>query len=71
MERYGTVAELSAREREVVLLCADGLSNREIAAQFFLSVKTVEFHLRNTYGKMGVRSRTQLAARLNDSGRVR
>lgn len=43
---------------------ARGLSNRQAAAELFLSPKTVEFHLGQIYRKLGVRSRTQLAAAL-------
>ena len=42
-------------------LVAAGLTNRETAARLFLTQKTVEFHLRNVYRKLGVRSRTELA----------
>lgn len=57
-------AELTPQELQVSRGVARGLSNREIAALLFLSVKTVEFHLHNAYGKLGVRSRTELTARL-------
>lgn len=40
-----------------------GLTNREVAADMFLSVNTVETHLRHIFTKLGVRSRTQLAVR--------
>jgi DNA-binding NarL/FixJ family response regulator len=43
-----------------------GASNREIASELFLAPKTVEFHLRQIYRKVGVRSRTQLVAALPD-----
>ena len=43
---------------------AGGATNREAAAALFLSPKTIEFHLRNVYRKLGVRSRTELVARL-------
>jgi ATP/maltotriose-dependent transcriptional regulator MalT len=53
---------LSAREREVARLVADGKRNRDVAAALFLSEKTVESHLARIYDKLGVRSRAALAA---------
>ena len=47
-------AALSARENEVMTLVADGRTNDEIAAELHLSVRTVERHLQNVYGKLGV-----------------
>ncbi|MDQ3897148.1 MAG: LuxR C-terminal-related transcriptional regulator, partial [Actinomycetota bacterium] len=53
---------LSEREREVARLAAEGLSNKEIAAQLHLSVRTVESHIRHVLTKVGLANRTQLAA---------
>ena len=53
---------LSAREREVVALVADGRTNDEIAAALVLSVRTVERHLQNAYTKLGVRGPSARAA---------
>jgi DNA-binding NarL/FixJ family response regulator len=55
---------LSDREREIARLAASGASNPEIAQAVFLSRKTVERHLSNVFAKLGVRNRTELAARL-------
>ena len=44
----------------VARLAAQGLSNREIADQLVVSIKTIEYHLRNAFGKLGVTSRRQL-----------
>ena len=55
------VASLSSREREIAELVTDRKTNREIAAELFLSEKTVESHLRNVFVKLGVRSRVQVA----------
>jgi DNA-binding NarL/FixJ family response regulator len=46
------------------MLVADGLSNREVAAQLYLSPKTIEYHLAHIFAKLGIRTRYQLAARV-------
>jgi DNA-binding CsgD family transcriptional regulator len=51
---------LTASERRVADLAVDGLTNREIAQALFVTVKTVEWHLGNTYGKLGISSRGEL-----------
>ncbi|MGB0096925.1 MAG: LuxR C-terminal-related transcriptional regulator, partial [Solirubrobacteraceae bacterium] len=51
---------LTPQELQVALTIARGLTNREAAARLFLSPKTIEFHLRNIYRKLGIRSRTEL-----------
>uniref|UniRef100_UPI0018918144 helix-turn-helix domain-containing protein n=1 Tax=Catenulispora pinisilvae TaxID=2705253 RepID=UPI0018918144 len=58
--------DLTAAEQRIVALVTEGLPNREIAANLFLSVKTVESVLTGVYRKLGVRSRTQLAVLLRD-----
>ena len=52
---------LTHQELEVARLVVQGLSNREVAARLFVSQRTVEFHLRNVFTKLGVSSRTKLA----------
>jgi DNA-binding CsgD family transcriptional regulator len=59
-----TAADLTAQERQIALLLSDGLSTREAAAALFLSPKTVEYHLRKVYTKLGIHSRAELAAHL-------
>jgi pimeloyl-ACP methyl ester carboxylesterase/DNA-binding CsgD family transcriptional regulator len=56
------LGELSNREHEVLALVADGLSNEEIAARLFLSVRTVERHLSNIYAKLRVSGKAARAA---------
>jgi DNA-binding CsgD family transcriptional regulator/sugar lactone lactonase YvrE len=52
---------LTRREREVATLVAQGLTNREIAARLFISERTAESHVEQIRGKLGFRSRTQIA----------
>ena len=54
-------ARLSPRELEIAERVALGRTNREIAAQLFLSEKTVEGHLASVFGKLGVSSRAEVA----------
>jgi DNA-binding NarL/FixJ family response regulator len=63
--RRATSGELTAAEQQVADLAAGGATNKEIAAELFMSVKTVEAHLSRVYRKLGVRSRTQLASDSN------
>jgi DNA-binding NarL/FixJ family response regulator len=61
--RPGNGVALSGREREVVQLVVDGASNDEIGARLDISSRTVESHLRRLFERLGVASRTELAAR--------
>ncbi len=63
--RSATTSVLAAAEQRVAELAASGLSNREVAAALFISVKTVEATLTRAYRKLGVRSRVSLARRMN------
>jgi ATP/maltotriose-dependent transcriptional regulator MalT len=63
-----TAARLTAQELQVAVLVAEGGTNREVGARLMLSPRTIEFHLRNIYAKLGVRSRTELAKRVADKG---
>jgi DNA-binding CsgD family transcriptional regulator len=61
------VESLTPTERRVASLAAGDLSNREIAQQLFVTIKTVEYHLGNTYRKLEIRSRTGLAGALGST----
>ena len=63
--------DLTAQERQIARLARDGLSNPEIGARLFLSPRTVEWHLRNVFTKLGIRSRRELADALPSSDSVR
>jgi DNA-binding CsgD family transcriptional regulator len=55
--------ELTPTEHQVADLVSAGQTNREVAARLFISVRTVETHLAAIYRKLGIRSRSELAAR--------
>ena len=65
--RAPATGELTPIEARVAELTAAGQTNREVAASLFLSIRTVEGHLSRIYGKLGVRSRVELARRLDRS----
>ncbi|HSC04432.1 MAG TPA: AAA family ATPase [Solirubrobacteraceae bacterium] len=58
-------ASLTASERRIAELAATGQSNREIAQALFVTPKTVEYHLRNTYRKLDIQTRQELASALS------
>ncbi len=62
LRRTGGRLSLTDAERAVVSLVSEGLTNREIAERLFLSRYTVETHLKHLFSRLGVRSRTELAA---------
>jgi DNA-binding CsgD family transcriptional regulator len=59
-----TLDDLTPQEFQIARLLASGMTTREAAAAAFLSPKTVEYHLRNAYRKLGIRSRAALAAEM-------
>ncbi|WP_416309448.1 response regulator transcription factor [Saccharopolyspora sp. NFXS83] len=59
---------LTARERAVAGLVAAGMTNKQAAVELYVSVKTVQFHLTRIYAKLGIASRTELAACFREDG---
>jgi LuxR family maltose regulon positive regulatory protein len=56
---HGELQPLTDREREMLILLANGISNKDIARRLFVSANTVKFHLKNIYAKLSVNSRGQ------------
>jgi DNA-binding NarL/FixJ family response regulator len=56
-----TIDQITSQELQVVCLVVRGMTNRQVASQLFVSPRTIDFHLRNVYSKLGISSRGQLA----------
>ena len=62
-----TLDDLTPQELQIAVLLAEGRTTRQAAAALFLSPKTIEYHLRNVYRKLGISSREELAAAIPSS----
>ncbi|MFC9760200.1 LuxR C-terminal-related transcriptional regulator [Rhodococcus jostii] len=66
-----SITTLTPQERTVARLVASGKRNKEVADELFVSVKTVQYHLTRVYAKLGIRSRSELAATLPPANSAR
>jgi DNA-binding CsgD family transcriptional regulator len=62
------VTQLTRRELEVMRLVAAGRTNREIATELFLSIRTIDMHVRNILAKLDCRSRVEASAKAGEAG---